>query len=49
MGTPRCIWPGCKAMGKPVKLPLTGKHESLCDLHRGPRFIGHMAGLVAHG
>ncbi len=49
MRAPRCIWPACKRAGKPVRLPLTGKIEALCDIHRGQRFIGHMAGLIARG
>ncbi len=43
-----CIWPRCKGRGKPAPMPLTGQIVSLCDRHRGPRFLAHMRGLVAH-
>lgn len=45
----RCIWPRCKHHGRLVPLPLTGELRALCDLHRGPRFLGHMRGLLPHG
>ncbi len=49
MRHPLCVWPGCKAVGKPVKMPLTGEHSSLCDAHRPVRTLSHMRKLVAHG
>ncbi len=49
MRIPLCIWPSCKRLGKLTRLPLTGEHVSLCDLHRGRRFIGHMSELIARG
>lgn len=32
-----------------VPLPLTGELRALCVRCRGPRFLAHMHGLVAHG
>ncbi len=46
---PRCRYPACKAVGKPVKLPFSDRWTSVCDMHRGPAFLAVMAGLVAHG
>lgn len=45
-----CVW--CRRRSRSVvlvPLPLTGQLVALCNRCRGPRFIAHMAGLVAHG
>ena len=42
----------CRRKGRHVALaplPLTGQVVALCERCRGPRFLAHMKGLIAHG